>query len=229
MCGHGTIGLVATLAHLGRIAPGTHRIETPVGVVTVDARTPTARSRRQRAELSRTHKDVQRRRARHRRRAQATSPGAATGSSWSSDHGQELSLANVDALTELLLAHPPGAERAGPSATSITSSCSARRRRRRERAQLRAVSRARPTTARRAAPARAPSSPASPPTASWRKASAWVQESIIGSMFTRRYRWLDRARGTDRARPSPARAYVTAEATLLLDDDDPVLLGHPLA
>jgi 4-hydroxyproline epimerase len=34
MCGHGTIGLVVTLAHLGRIAAGTHRIETAVGVVT---------------------------------------------------------------------------------------------------------------------------------------------------------------------------------------------------
>jgi 4-hydroxyproline epimerase len=34
MCGHGTIGLVVTLAHLGRIAPGEHRIDTPVGVVT---------------------------------------------------------------------------------------------------------------------------------------------------------------------------------------------------
>jgi 4-hydroxyproline epimerase len=33
MCGHGTIGLVHTLAHLGRIDVGTHRIETPVGVV----------------------------------------------------------------------------------------------------------------------------------------------------------------------------------------------------
>ena len=33
MCGHGTIGLVATLAHLGRITAGTHRIDTPVGVV----------------------------------------------------------------------------------------------------------------------------------------------------------------------------------------------------
>ena len=33
MCGHGTIGLVATLAYLNRIGPGTHRIETPVGVV----------------------------------------------------------------------------------------------------------------------------------------------------------------------------------------------------
>lgn len=34
MCGHGTIGLVVTLAHLGQIKPGEHRIETCVGVVT---------------------------------------------------------------------------------------------------------------------------------------------------------------------------------------------------
>ena len=34
MCGHGTIGVVATLAHLGRMRPGEHRIETPVGTVT---------------------------------------------------------------------------------------------------------------------------------------------------------------------------------------------------
>jgi 4-hydroxyproline epimerase len=33
MCGHGTIGVVATLAHLGRIRAGEHKIETPVGVV----------------------------------------------------------------------------------------------------------------------------------------------------------------------------------------------------
>ena len=33
MCGHGTIGLVASLRHLGRIAPGEHRIDTPVGQV----------------------------------------------------------------------------------------------------------------------------------------------------------------------------------------------------
>lgn len=34
MCGHGTIGLVVTLAHQGRIGVGTHRIETAVGNVT---------------------------------------------------------------------------------------------------------------------------------------------------------------------------------------------------
>ena len=36
MCGHGTIGLVASLAHLGRIATGRHRIDTPVGVVVAE-------------------------------------------------------------------------------------------------------------------------------------------------------------------------------------------------
>jgi 4-hydroxyproline epimerase len=33
MCGHGTIGLVVTLAHKGRLQAGEHHIETPVGVV----------------------------------------------------------------------------------------------------------------------------------------------------------------------------------------------------
>ena len=36
MCGHGTIGLIATLAYLNRIASGEHRIETPVGVVSAE-------------------------------------------------------------------------------------------------------------------------------------------------------------------------------------------------
>jgi 4-hydroxyproline epimerase len=34
MCVHGTIGLVTTLAYLGKISYGDHRIETPVGTVT---------------------------------------------------------------------------------------------------------------------------------------------------------------------------------------------------
>ena len=33
MCGHGTIGLMVTLQHLGRIAPGDHSLETPVGTI----------------------------------------------------------------------------------------------------------------------------------------------------------------------------------------------------
>jgi 4-hydroxyproline epimerase len=33
MCGHGTIGLMVTLLHLGRISLGEHFLETPVGIV----------------------------------------------------------------------------------------------------------------------------------------------------------------------------------------------------
>lgn len=33
MCGHGTIGLMASLSYQGKITPGTYRIETPVGIV----------------------------------------------------------------------------------------------------------------------------------------------------------------------------------------------------
>ena len=33
MCGHGTIGLIRTLEHMGKIMPGKHVIETPVGTV----------------------------------------------------------------------------------------------------------------------------------------------------------------------------------------------------
>ena len=36
MCGHGTIGVVRTLEHLGRIGPGTVRLDTPVGTVAAE-------------------------------------------------------------------------------------------------------------------------------------------------------------------------------------------------
>ncbi|MEM7736952.1 MAG: proline racemase family protein [Deinococcota bacterium] len=36
MCGHGTIGVVKTLAHLGKLNVGQHYIDTPVGTVTVE-------------------------------------------------------------------------------------------------------------------------------------------------------------------------------------------------
>lgn len=36
MCGHATIGLAVTLAHLGRISSGRHHFETPVGTVEVE-------------------------------------------------------------------------------------------------------------------------------------------------------------------------------------------------
>ncbi len=47
MCGHGTIGLMVTLRHLGRIETGRHQIETPVGIITatlLDANTVKVRN-----------------------------------------------------------------------------------------------------------------------------------------------------------------------------------------
>ena len=52
----------------------------------------------------------------------------------------------------------------------------------------------------------------------------WRQESVIGSAFTAKYRWLDRAAG--RIAPTIiGRAYVTAESTQLLDPADPFCWG----
>lgn len=57
MCGHGTIGLAATLAHIGKIGLGTHKIETSVGVVEVtltDLNTVSVTN----IESYRSHKDL---------------------------------------------------------------------------------------------------------------------------------------------------------------------------
>ena len=51
-----------------------------------------------------------------------------------------------------------------------------------------------------------------------------MQESILGSTFTGRFRWLDRTAG--KIEPViTGRAFVNAEATLLLDDLDPFVHG----
>ncbi|HEU4430685.1 MAG TPA: proline racemase family protein, partial [Myxococcota bacterium] len=52
----------------------------------------------------------------------------------------------------------------------------------------------------------------------------WVQESVIGSRFRARYRWLDRARG-EIAPVITGDAHVTAEAELRLDPADPFCWG----
>jgi len=97
MCGHGTIGLVASLAHLGRVRPGKLRIETPVGIVTAEllesgevvvANVPSYRALKDVAievpEVGRVRGDV------------------AWGGNWFflvEGHGLEIRLSNLDALT----------------------------------------------------------------------------------------------------------------------------------
>jgi 4-hydroxyproline epimerase len=98
MCGHGMIGLVVTLGHLGRLGAGAHRIETPVGVVGVEydgrhqvtvANVPSYRYR----------KDVS-------MQVEGVGPitgDVAWGGNWFflvSEHGQTLEMANVETLTQ---------------------------------------------------------------------------------------------------------------------------------
>jgi 4-hydroxyproline epimerase len=97
MCGHGTIGLVATLAYMGRIRPGAHRIETPVGVVSATLH--------ESGEV--TVNNVSSRRSAANVTVEVGGHGVvrgdvAWGGNWFflvSDHGRELALKNVDELT----------------------------------------------------------------------------------------------------------------------------------
>ena len=99
MCGHGTIGLAVTLAHLGKLNVGSHHVETPVGTVAVtlhDAHTATVRnvpSYRQRANMSVEVEGVGR-----------VTGDIAWGGNWfflAKDHREELALANVERLTDV--------------------------------------------------------------------------------------------------------------------------------
>jgi len=96
MCGHGMIGLIATLKHLGRISAGEHRVETPVGVVTAvldDGGRVSIRN----VPSYRQAKGVQ---------AGGVSGDVAWGGNWFflvSDHGLDLTLKNVPQLTQASL------------------------------------------------------------------------------------------------------------------------------
>ena len=98
MCGHGTIGLITTLAWLGRLAPGRHRIETPVGVVTTELH----------ANGRVSVQNVPAYRHRHAVVVDVPGHGAvsgdvAFGGNWfflCADHGQRLEADNVETLVD---------------------------------------------------------------------------------------------------------------------------------
>jgi proline racemase len=221
MCGHGVLGVIATLAHMGRIGPGAHRVETPVGIVNAtlheDGEISLVNVPSWRAEKGVTL-DV---------------PGigpvtgdVAWGGNWffltgAGDHG--LTLANVDALTDYS---------------------------RRIRQAAKAQGFAKVDHVELVGPARSPGadarnfvlcpgnaydrSPCGTGTSAklaclaadgvLEEGDEWVQESLIGSRFRSGFRWLDRSMGTI----SPTitgTAHVTGEATLLLDRNDPFCWG----
>ena len=221
MCGHGTIGLVVTLAHLGRIKPGDHRIETPVGIVTATlhpngevtvANVPSWRARKdftvEVAGIGQVAGDV------------------AWGGNWFylvEKHGQELARAHVERLTDFCwrvrqAVNAQGypevdhLELFGPSAAAGANA--------RNFVQC-------PGKAYDRSPCGTGTSAKLACLAADGKlaeGAPWVQESIIGSTFTGKYRWLDRAAG--KVLPIiTGMAFVNAQATLLLDERDPFCWG----
>jgi 4-hydroxyproline epimerase len=111
MCGHGAIGVVATLAHMNRIQPGTHRIETPVGIVVAHLDTDgqvevtNVPSYRLAANITVDVPDFG-----------PVTGDIAWGGNWFflvNDHGQELILENLERLMEFTLLVRESLARAG--------------------------------------------------------------------------------------------------------------------
>lgn len=106
MCGHGLIGLITTLRHLGSISSGEHRIETPVGIVTATLHEDGSVSIRN-VPSYRKAKAVQ---------AGGISGDVAYGGNWFflvSDHGLALTRENIPQLTQAALAMRAAVHAAG--------------------------------------------------------------------------------------------------------------------
>lgn len=218
MCGHGTIGLVVTLAHLGRIQPGDHRIETPVGVVTATLHLN--------GEVSVTNVPS----FRKAKAAVVEAPGAGLISgdvAWSGNwfylvenHGRKLDLKCVDELTEFTWRIRQAVNAQGyPEVDHV---------------ELFGPPRAAGAHARNfvLCPGKAyDRSPCGTGTSAklaclaadgkLREGEEWVQESIIGSLFRARYT----REGGNIIPCITGTAFVNGEATLLLNEADPFCWG----
>ena len=222
MCGHGTIGLVASLAHLGRIGPGVHKIETPVG--TVEATLHEDRSVSVRNVPA----------YRYRKAVTLGVPGQgdvtgdiAWGGNWFflvSDHGLRVAGDNLEALTRYSAAVQQALEDQGirgedgglidhielfaddaeadsrnfvlcPGKAYDRSPCGTG------------------TSAKLACLAA---------DGKLQPGTTWRQASVIGSQFEGRYETAEGGRIIPTIR---GRANVSAEATLLIEDDDPFAWG----
>jgi 4-hydroxyproline epimerase len=225
MCGHGTIGVVETLRHLGRMQPGRLRVDTPVGVVEAELRedgsvvvvnVPATRFRHQVTlmvpGLGTVHGDV------------------AWGGNWFflvDDHGLQLRPANLQGLLAAAAAIREALGQAG-----ITGEHGA---------EIDHVELTGPA----ADPANHGRNFVLCPGLEWDRSPCgtgtsaklacllaegkllegqrWRQESLIGSVFTG---WMAEANG--QVLPHiQGRAHITAEATLLVDPSDPFACGIP--
>ena len=213
MCGHGMIGLIATLKHLGQISAGEHRVETPVGIVTAKLH-DNGRVSIRNVPSYRRAKGV---------KADRFSGDVAWGGNWFflvSDHQLDLTLNNVPQLTQASLEMRAAVRAAGypevdhielfsppqdisnhsrnfvlcPGAEYDRSPCGTG------------------TSAKIACLAS---------DGKLAPGEIWRQESILGSVFEGSYE-------TDESGIIPTitgQAFITAETTLLLDPADPFQFG----
>ena len=224
MCGHGTIGLVASLAWLGRIQAGRHRIDTPVGVVEAQLH----------EDGSVTVDNVPAYRSRHAVTVEVPGHGPVTGDvAWGGNwfflvagHGQQLRIDNVDQLTAYTVA-----VRAALAQAGVTGDDGAEI----DHIELFAPSRTAADSQNFVlCPGKAyDRSPCGTGTSAklaclaadgkLAEGALWRQESIVGSVFEGSYR---RAPTAGRVLPSiRGRAWVNAQSTLILDPSDPLVWG----
>jgi 4-hydroxyproline epimerase len=225
MCGHGTIGLVATLAHLGRIRAGRHLIETPVGTVEATLHDDGAVSVRNVPAW------------RHLRQVPVAVPGhgvvhgdVAWGGNWFflvSDHGQQVRSDRVAALGAFA-----GAVRDALRAAGITGAAGADI----DHVELFVdddVADSRnfvlcPGGAYDRSPCGTGTSAKLACLAADGKlapGTLWRQASVIGSQFEARYE-RDGSHAPDAIIPTlRGRAHMCAETTLLIEADDPFAWG----
>ncbi|MEY2409113.1 MAG: 4-hydroxyproline epimerase [Verrucomicrobiota bacterium] len=221
MCGHGTLGLVVTLAHLGRIQPGRHRIETCVGVVTATLHPD--------GSVSVTNVPSHR----QAKEAAVNVPGigrvvgdVAWGGNWFflvENHGQPLELGNVDQLTDY--------------AWRVRNAVNAQGFPEVDHVELFGYAQSAGAHSRNfvLCPGKAyDRSPCGTGTSAklaclaadgkLNEGEVWVQESILGTTFSAHYSWEDRAAGLI-VPTITGTAFVNADATLILDEKDPFCWG----
>lgn len=224
MCGHGTIGLVVSLAYLGRIGAGVHLIETPVGPVEATLHEDRSVSVRNVPAY------------RHRSGVRVAVPGfgevegdVAWGGNWFfliSDHGQRVAADNIDALTayawavrRALSEHGiVGADGGEIDHIELFADDDRADSRNFVLCPGKAYDRSPCGTGTSAKLACLAADGKLAPGAIWRQAS------VIGSEFQASYSWLDAPGGTI-VPTLRGRAHVSAEATLLIEDDDPFAWG----
>ena len=221
MCGHGTIGLIASLAHIGQCAPGAVRIDTPVGPVSARLNEDGTVDVENVASYRQT------------RAASIEVPGIGTlrgdvawGGNWfflTPDHGLALDLNHVEALTAYTRRVRQAVNSQGfPRVDHIELTGPARDAGARGRNFVLC-----PGGAYDRSPCGTGTSAKLACLAAdgdLAEGESWIGESVIGSRFTGRYRWKDQARG-EIIPTITGRAHVTSEALLRLDPEDPFRWG----